>query len=136
MALQSLNHVTIRPHDLEATRNFYVDVVGLREGARPPFGFPGYWLYAGDMPVIHLVGKGNSTDAFVGYTGAAQAGAGSGAVDHVAFTYDAEDYDKRRAAIEALGFACKRQTVPDLGLRQLFIKDPDAVLVELNFPAE
>jgi catechol 2,3-dioxygenase-like lactoylglutathione lyase family enzyme len=42
MALQSLNHVTIRPHDIEATRNFYVEIVGLTEGARPPFGFPGY----------------------------------------------------------------------------------------------
>ena len=136
MALQSLNHVTVRPHDLEATRNFYVDIVGLSEGARPPFGFPGYWLYAGDMAVIHLVGKGNPTDDFVGYTGAAQSGAGSGAVDHVAFAYDAEDYDKTCAAIVAHGFAYKRQTVPDLGLRQLFIKDPDAVVVELNFPAE
>ena len=136
MALQSLNHVTIRPHDLEATRNFYVDIVGLWEGARPPFEFPGYWLYARDVPVIHLVGAGNPTDEFVGYTGSARPGAGSGAVDHVAFAYDAEDYDKTCAAIEALGFACKRQTVPDLGLRQLFIKDPDAVLVELNFPAE
>jgi len=78
MALLSLNHVTIRPHDIEATRDFCVDIVGLREGARPPFGFPGYWLYAGDVPVIHLVGAGNPTDEFVGYTGSAQPCAGSG----------------------------------------------------------
>ena len=135
MALLSLNHVTIRPHDLEATRDFYVDIVGLREGARPPFGFPGYWLYAADMPVIHLVGAGNPTDEYVGYSESARPATGSGVVDHVAFAYDAEDYDKTCAAIEARGFDCRRQTVPDLGLRQLFIKDPDAVLVELNFPA-
>jgi catechol 2,3-dioxygenase-like lactoylglutathione lyase family enzyme len=42
MTIQSLNHVTIRPRDLETTRNFYVDIVGLRDGERPPFGFPGY----------------------------------------------------------------------------------------------
>ncbi len=135
MALQSLNHVTIRPHDLEATRDFYVKIVGLRDGARPPFGFPGYWLYAGEVPVIHLVGAGNPTDDFASYSGPTQPAAGSGAVDHVAFTYDAEDYDKTCAAIAALGFASKSQTVPELGLRQLFIKDPNAVLVELNFPA-
>ena len=135
MALLSLNHVTIRPHDIEATRDFYVNVVGLHEGARPPFRFPGYWLYAGDMAVIHLVGKGNPTDDFVGNSGATQPNTGSGAVDHLAFAYDAEDYDKTCAAIEAHGFAFKSQTVPDLGLRQLFIKDPDAVVVELNFPA-
>lgn len=33
MALHSLNHVTIRPHDLEATRDFYVNIAGLRDGA-------------------------------------------------------------------------------------------------------
>lgn len=136
MALQSLNHVTIRPHDLEATREFYVEIVGLKEGARPPFGFPGYWLYVDDAPVIHLVGSGNPTDDFVGYAESGRSETGSGAVDHVAFGYDAEDYDKTCAAIEALGFDCMRQTVPDLGLRQLFIKDPDDVLVELNFPVE
>ncbi|MDA0231321.1 MAG: VOC family protein [Proteobacteria bacterium] len=134
MALHSLDHVTIRPRDLEATRDFYVNIVGLRDGQRPPFGFPGYWLYAGEVPVIHLVGAGNPTDDFVGYSGATQPAAGSGAVDHVAFTYDAEDYDKTCAAIAALGFASKSQTVPKLGLRQLFIKNPDDVLVELNFP--
>ncbi len=135
MALQSLNHVTLRPHDLEATRDFYVDIVGLKEGERPPFGFPGYWLYVGEMPVIHLVGKGNTTDDFAGYEGPTDTAAGSGAIDHVAFQYDAEDYDKTLAAIERLGFQSHSQTVPDLGLRQLFIKDPDEVMVEINFLA-
>lgn len=132
MTLQSLNYVTIRPHNLDATRDFYVDIVGLRDGNRPPFEFPGYWLYAGEVPVIHLVGIGNTTDAYFGRADTS----GIGAVDHVAFTYDAEDYDKTCAAIEKLGFDCMRQTVPELGLRQLFINDPDEVLMELNFPAE
>ena len=123
MAVQSLNHVTIRPHDLKATRNFYVDIVGLRDGARPPFGFPGYWLYAGETPVIHLVGKNNG------------AVVGSGAIDHVAFVYEAEDYDRAAATLDAHGIDSKRQTVPDLGSRQIFIEDPDGVWVELNFPA-
>ena len=52
------------------------------------------------------------------------------------FSYDAEDYDSTCTAVEKHGFDCMRQTVPELGLRQLFIKDPDEVLVELNFPAE
>ncbi len=135
MALHSLNHVTIRPHDLEATRDFYVNIIGLRDGARPPFGFPGYWLYAGEAPVIHLVGVGNTTDDFAGYASPAQPAAGSGAVDHVAFTYDPEDYDKIYTAIKVLGFARKSQTLSELGLRQLFIKDPDAMLIKLNFLA-
>ncbi|MBT3170472.1 MAG: glyoxalase [Rhodospirillaceae bacterium] len=123
MTIQSLNHVTIRPRDLETTRNFYVDIVGLRDGERPPFGFPGYWLYAGAAPVLHLIGSRGSTAT------------GSGAVDHVAFAYEAEDYDRVVAALAAHGFDCARQTVPTLGSRQLFIEDPDGVCVELNFPA-
>ena len=135
MTITSLNHINIRTDLMEETKDFYVDIVGLTIGFRPDFDDHGYWLYAGDMAVIHLVGKGNPTDDFVGNSGAAQPNTGSGAVDHLAFAYDAEDYDKTCAAIEAHGFAFKSQTVPDLGLRQLFIKDPDAVVVELNFPA-
>ena len=51
------------------------------------------------------------------------------------FSSDAEDYDRICAAIQVLGGASKTQTAPELSLRHLFIKDPDAVLVELNFPA-
>lgn len=42
MALKSLNHFLVRADDLESTRDFYVDLLGLRVGARPPFEFPGY----------------------------------------------------------------------------------------------
>jgi catechol 2,3-dioxygenase-like lactoylglutathione lyase family enzyme len=51
-----LDHVNIRTANLEALVRFYEDVVGLRTGERPPLGFPGAWLYAGQRAVIHLVG--------------------------------------------------------------------------------
>ena len=92
-------------------------------------------LYAGEALVIHFVGTGNATDDFAGYTSPAQPSAGSGPVDHIALTYAPEDYDKICTAIKVLGFARKSQTLSELGLRQLFIKDPDAMLVELNFLA-
>ena len=85
--------------------------------------------------MIHFVDTGNPTDDVKSYFEADRTESGSGAVDHVAFAYDAEDYDKTVAAIERLGFDCMRQTVRDLGQRQLFIKNPDAIMVELNFPA-
>src|SRR5580698_3593363 len=56
MPAQSLNHYTIRVRDLESTKNFYTDVVGLKVGDRPPLAFPGYWLYCGDVPTVHLIG--------------------------------------------------------------------------------
>ena len=56
MPAMSLNHYTIMARDLEATKNFYTDVVGLSVGDRPPLDFPGYWLYCGGVPTVHLVG--------------------------------------------------------------------------------
>ncbi|HUB43883.1 MAG TPA: VOC family protein, partial [Acetobacteraceae bacterium] len=56
MPAQSLNHYTIRVRDLEATKDFYTDVVGLTVGDRPPLNFPGYWLYCGSVPTVHLIG--------------------------------------------------------------------------------
>ena len=50
MPAVAFDHFNLRAgRDLvERLRDFYVDVVGLRVGARPPFDFHGYWLYIGD----------------------------------------------------------------------------------------
>ena len=44
----SLNHFSIRSLDLDACERFYCGLLGLTKGPRPPFPFPGLWLYAGD----------------------------------------------------------------------------------------
>ena len=41
MGLQGLNHYTLRPVDLEATKDFYEKILGLELGYRPPLTFPG-----------------------------------------------------------------------------------------------
>jgi len=45
MPLNALHHVTVKTADLEATRDFYRDILGLEVGFRPDLNFPGYWLY-------------------------------------------------------------------------------------------
>src|SRR5262249_13042171 len=57
LAIDTLQHVNIRCIDAAASRDFYVQVIGLKEGYRPPFNFPGHWLYLGEVAVIHLVQK-------------------------------------------------------------------------------
>ena len=47
MSVTAMEHVLVLSDDIEATREFYCQVVGLRVGERPPLEFPGYWLYAG-----------------------------------------------------------------------------------------
>ena len=56
MGAQSLNHYTIIVRDLERTKDFYCDIVGLTVGERPPLNFPGYRLYCGGIPTVHLIG--------------------------------------------------------------------------------
>src|SRR5690242_19191109 len=53
--IQGMNHFTILTDNLDATRSFYCDILGLREGYRPSLGMPGLWLYASDQAILHVV---------------------------------------------------------------------------------
>ena len=121
MALDGLDHVTLSTNDLDRSVAFYRDLLGLVQGERPPFGFPGAWLYCDGRPVIHLIG------------GRGHAGTGSGPVDHVAFR--ASGLVETIARLRRLGAAYDERLVPGQGLRQVFLRDPDGVKVELNFAA-
>jgi catechol 2,3-dioxygenase-like lactoylglutathione lyase family enzyme len=139
MAL-SLNHFTIRTTDLEATRHFYADVLGLTVGPRPAFPFPGLWMYRGDhtdvanavVHVIHL--DGSDTMGLRDYLGGAKNGVkGTGAVDHMAFFADGLAAMLAHFAKNQIKF--EERTVPSIGLHQLFLHDPSGVKIELNYPA-
>ncbi len=124
MSLTELNHVTVRTTQMEETRDFYVKVLGMNVGFRPDLGFPGYWLYVGKTPVVHLVPE----SAGIG----AGTGADTGNFDHVAFL--AQDYESTCRHFRALGLAFRENDVPNARLRQLFLTDPNRVMIELNFP--
>jgi catechol 2,3-dioxygenase-like lactoylglutathione lyase family enzyme len=147
MDIKRVDHYSIRTLDLEASRRFYTQVIGLREGPRPPFDFPGYWLYSGDPPadlhnsarnygLVHLMGfdKDNpgSLDAYVG-SRKASADGGTGALDHVAFAATGREALLERC--QRLNIGYQERAVPMLGLHQVFIRDPDGVTIELNYPA-
>jgi len=124
-----LAHVSIRTRNLEASRKFYCDVLGLRVGYRPPFPFPGLWLYDdGDDAVIHLIAQAEGADGYLG----ARAGLGAGAFDHVALATD--DADALRTRLSANDIGYQERLVPELEQRQLFVRDPNGVVVEFIFP--
>ena len=137
----SLNHYSIRTFDMDASRDFYADVVGLEVGPRPAFPFPGHWMYAGDtaLPsnaVVHIIGMDrNDAEGLKRYLGDRDPGSlqGSGAVDHVAFF--ATGLAAMRRKLVGLGVAARERSVPGLGLHQLFVTDPNGVVIELNYPA-
>jgi catechol 2,3-dioxygenase-like lactoylglutathione lyase family enzyme len=129
MTVLALEHVTIRCAQLKRTRDFYVELMGLTEGPRPDFPFRGHWLYLGGVPVIHLVEASDKGSAWGGPPGAA--GTDTGPFDHVAF--QGQDSGAMRAKLTEAGIAFRERAVPGGVLKQLFVPDPEGVLVEINF---
>ena len=131
MPLGVLQHYTIEPSDLERTKTFYCDVLGLENGDRPPLGFPGYWLYSGGVPTVHLLGPRTPREGIV-VRGTAKKYEDTGRFDHIAFA--ASDLPGVRKRLESKSVKFRENTVPRTGAKQIFLHDPDGVGVELNFP--
>jgi len=131
MPLGPLQHFTIEPSDLERTKSFYVDVLGLEVGERPPLDFPGYWLYSGGIATVHLMGTRKPREGIV-VRGTEKKYDDTGRLDHIAFA--ATDVEAMRARLKAGNVSFREQIVPRTGDTQIFLYDPDGVGVELNFP--
>jgi catechol 2,3-dioxygenase-like lactoylglutathione lyase family enzyme len=137
----SLNHFSIRTTDIDATRVFYETVLGLTVGPRPPFPFPGLWMYNGDHAnvanaMVHVIGiDKNDPEGLKQYLGDREESSlqGSGALDHIALT--ATGLAAMEAHLKRLGVSYRERSVPVLGLHQLFLDDPSGLVIELNYPA-
>jgi catechol 2,3-dioxygenase-like lactoylglutathione lyase family enzyme len=134
MLISRLDHFTVRTRRLAEATDFFVQVLGLKVGARPAFPFLGAWLYLGDQPVVHLAEAQDAGDdglsAYLGATGDLNA---KGALDHVAFRCTGYDSFKKR--LNALEIEARERIVPELGERQVFLEEPNGIAVELVFPA-
>jgi len=135
MPLSHIEHFLLQTADMEKTREWYVNVLGMRVGPNPDFKFPVFWLYLGDRDVVHVTEGGAAVSEnrkrYVGQE--SQATSGSGAVDHIAFR--ATGLRQMIAHLEALGVEFKQRQVDDQGLYQLFMFDPNGVKIELNYPS-
>lgn len=135
--LTMLSHYNVRTRDWTKTRDFYVKALGLTEGQRPEFPFPGHWLYCGEQDVLHITGVSDDDSGLKGYLGDRGTGGelqGGGAIDHVAFT--AKDAVTMGKHFKAMGIAARHRRVPNMDLYQIFIEDPNGITIELNFPGE
>jgi catechol 2,3-dioxygenase-like lactoylglutathione lyase family enzyme len=127
MTVTAMNHFTILTDDLPATLDFYDEFLNLRPGARPPFTFPGAWLYAdggkGKDPILHVV-AGKQKRELV-----------KGVIDHMAFT--GQGLAAALAKLKARDLAYELRQLPGYGTWQLFFHDPNGAKVEIDFdPAE
>ncbi len=135
MPITELNHFLLVAKNLERTRNFYQKVLGLELAERPDFGFPGYWLKAGDEICVHLASQAPNKirDQFL-LKKHPKGTTGSGAVDHIAFV--ARDPREVRSRIQKNRVEMHYRSFPEAKLFQIFLKDPDDVTIELNFLGE
>ena len=117
--IQAMNHFTALSDDLDATRKFYGEMLGLVEGPRPPFKFPGIWFYAGERPILHIIsGRPLPADP-------------AGVIDHMAFT--ARDLPATAAKLKERGIAYDLRRLAGGTQWQLFCRDPHGAMVELDF---
>jgi len=133
MPLSHLDYFLVQTTDIEATRDWYVHVLGLRDGPHPDFKFLVCWLYAGDTAVIHVTeGGANVSENRKRYLGQqSDALHGSGAVDHVAF--HCTGLKEMLAHLKRESVPFRQRQVDDQGLFQLFLTDPNGVKIELNY---
>ena len=122
MSVGLLDHFNIRTDRLADTVRFYEDVLGLTNGDRPNFDFPGAWLYSEGKPVVHLVDISSTAEPQK---------PDSGVVHHVAFASRDFAGMKQRLRDKAVQFDTR--TVPGGAVWQIFVRDPNGVMIELNY---
>ena len=125
MPATDLHHLAIKTHDVDATVTFWNEVLGSHSVARPNFDFPGAWLQFGTT-MVHLYGGDVSTNRDGGHD------YGTAVIDHVALS--ARGFDEMREILIERQLDWRQWDIPSFNLWQLFVHDPNGVLVELNFP--
>jgi catechol 2,3-dioxygenase-like lactoylglutathione lyase family enzyme len=123
MGIDGMNHFTVLTDDLEVSRDFYIGVLGLEEGHRPPLGFPGAWLCSGGQAVLHII------------AGRPLPEPRAGVLDHMAFS--ASDLPGMVQKLQSRGIEYTLRQQAQSGIWQLFCFDPSGAKVELDFaPSE
>ena len=136
MPLSHIEHYLVAADDIDATRDWYARVLGMKSGPHPDFGFPVHWMYIGETDVVHIGPSAKSAGeiqrAYLGRT-SRDAGAGTGALDHVAFRATGLRTMLEHLRAEGVPFTTRRAN--GQALYQMFLYDPNGIKVELNFAA-
>jgi glyoxylase I family protein len=132
MRIEATHHVSLTVTDLERSRRFYREILGLSEITRPPFNFPGAWFQVGAAQQLHLIVHTNPTF---------RAGKGLDTRD-LHFAVRVPDYHEAVAELRSKGY--REEGVADefsrmilqphatAGFPQIYILDPDRHVIEIN----
>jgi catechol 2,3-dioxygenase-like lactoylglutathione lyase family enzyme len=127
--MPSLDHINIQTVKLGETVAFYRDILDLRVGDPPPPLDPALvqWMFDPDgRAIFHLSAPGG----LIG-TGVVNSGKDTGAVHHVALS--CKGHDAMVEKLDGLGLAHNENHVAAIDLKQIFVRDPNGVLLELNY---
>jgi glyoxylase I family protein len=129
LEIESIHHVSLPATDLERSKAFYREIVGLPEIERPPFTFPGAWFGVGPNQLHLIVGEGQTLRADKGVDS-----------HDIHFAVRVRSF---REALEFLGAKGYSTDAPGLmnikvneegtaGFPQIYVLDPDRNVVEIN----
>jgi len=140
MPVSHIEHFLVAADDIDATRDWYARVLGMRSGPHPDFGFPVHWMYLGDVDVVHIgpsaKSAGEIQKKYLGRTSGKSAqgeDAGTGAIDHIAFR--ATGLRQMLEHLRAQKVAFSQRRANGQALFQLFFYDPNGIKIELNYDA-
>jgi catechol 2,3-dioxygenase-like lactoylglutathione lyase family enzyme len=136
MPVSHIEHFLVAADDIDATRDWYARVLGMQSGPHPDFGFPVHWMYVNGVDIVHIGPSakkaGEIQKKYLGRT-SQDAGAGTGALDHIAFRATGLKPMLEHLRAEGIGFTQRRAN--GQALFQLFILDPNGIKIELNYEA-
>lgn len=121
MLTKGAHHVSLDVSDVEISKAFYGELLGLPEIERPDIGLPGVWYQAGPVQ-LHLIQVPAGADV------GRPASTPTPLANHVAF--EIEDCDTVRLELERAGY----EVIALAKSRQLFVADPDGNMVEFIQP--
>ncbi len=120
MPLTKLDHVNIRTADLDRSRAFYRDILGMGEGWRPNFPFDGAWMYLDGHPFVHLVDVKETP-------------APPEALSLEHFAFSATDMDAFLAVLKTANIPYRLAEVPGTDITQVNLHDPDGNHLHVDF---
>ncbi|HXX79687.1 MAG TPA: VOC family protein [Ktedonobacteraceae bacterium] len=130
MEIRRLDHVALLVKDVERSKRFYVQLLGMEEHPRPSnFNFPGAWLRKGSAE-IHLIGEDEPGRVEQVYPGGYNPDElSTGHVTH--FAFEVADLEETRLYFQSRGIPIVGGPRPrGDGVMQLYIRDPDGYIIE------
>ncbi|MBI9104057.1 MAG: hypothetical protein JEY99_16700 [Spirochaetales bacterium] len=122
MKVKLLEHINLKTKNIETLAIWYENILGLKKGYRPPFGVEGIWLYADEIPMIHLLSIPKDLKCE------------SPRMEH--FCMRAEGLGDFLTTLKKEGISYATQRVPELRILQVYISDPDGNNMHIDFSPE